>query len=273
MPYYRKDVLVDFYNRLKYNRLKERIRLHLKGHSRLPLDCAWAANLIPKGWIPLRIKEIETNINKKEVYDIEVETEHRFVCQGFIVSNCNFSLVYGITPEGLAKRFSGMDISVEEAERFIDIYFDTYKGVKRYLDKVEKEAYRRKKIVSMFGRRRYLEDAFEIDPAYAYRFAKNFVIQSAASDIALMGTIKLHHILKSKGFMSRIIGMKHDSVLVDVHPDEEEEVIRFAIESFRHPPIDTFFPGIHFSIPLDVSVAIGPNWYEVEELELDKLRL
>ena len=231
---------------------------------------AWDIRLISRGWAPLVIEDIEP-LDIKHVYDLEVDAEeHQFVCQGFIISNCNFSIIYGISPKGLVSRFRvfGVDIDEDRAEEFIETFFETYPGIRRFHERIDRIALERKRVMSVFGRVRYLEDAFEVDRGYALRFAKNFVIQSTASDIALMATLKLHNVLQAKGFKSRIIGMKHDSVILDVSPDEKDDVIEIVADCFRNPPIKVFFPDVDFDVPLDCGIAIGPNWFDVEEIEI-----
>jgi DNA polymerase-1 len=83
----------------------------------------------------------------KPVYDISIENRELFLANGFIVHNC-----YGMSKYGLAAR---LGISEDVAEDMIDKYFQSYPGVKRYLDRAAKDAVNKGYSTTISGRRRY----------------------------------------------------------------------------------------------------------------------
>lgn len=96
--------------------------------------------------VPLPIKFIKS-MGIKKVYDLSVENHQYFLANGFVVHNC-----YGMSPIGLSKR---LDISENEAKQLINIYFQKYSGVKRYLEQSGHDAVMNRYSTTASGRRRY----------------------------------------------------------------------------------------------------------------------
>jgi DNA polymerase-1 len=162
----------------------------------------------------------------------------------------NFGIAYGITPIGLFNRLrpQGAAVSQEDCERFIADYFDTYAGVRTFLNKVETVARTRGYVKSLSGRRRRVSGR---NPREV-RQAQNFVIQGTAADLAKTAMVQLHTNLPAG---ARLIAMVHDEFIVECRAEQAEEVRALMVETMSRQPQG-------FVIPLKVEAQIGANWGE-----------
>src|SRR5690606_11963857 len=109
----------------------------------------------------------------------------------------NFGLIYGMSAFGLAKQ---LGIPRGEAQAYIDLYFDRYPGVKRYMESTRASAAEKGYVETLFGRRLYLPEIHSRNGAMrqaAERTAINAPMQGSAADIIKMAMIDLHHWLQS----------------------------------------------------------------------------
>ncbi|HEU4929125.1 MAG TPA: DNA polymerase I [Candidatus Krumholzibacteria bacterium] len=166
----------------------------------------------------------------------------------------NFGIVYGMGARGLAQ---SLDIEVDEARRFIDGYFRSYPGVKRFIDTTVARARRDKAVSTMFGRSRRLPDIDSTSPglrAFSERVAVNTPVQGTAADIIKLAMLKVHRALREAGMQTRMILQVHDELLFEAPVDELERataMVRDAMES-----------AITLKVPLKVEVGTGPSWLE-----------
>ena len=208
----------------------------------------------------------------------------------------NFSIVYGITPWALATRLyqdTGLIYTDEEAAEFIRDWLKYYTGIKSGIIDITRRfgagTYEDQHITtSIFGRevdlayshsldgdRHYnpqrlslFKKAYGCKPfSYSQRLALNFPIQSVGSDITILGIITTHNKLCEYDMKSRIVGMVHDSMVLDVPKEELDDVIKISREAFINPPIEQYFPGTNFSCPLDAGIAVGKSLGNMEEVD------
>ena len=167
----------------------------------------------------------------------------------------NFGIVYGQSKYGLAK---GLGIDVADAEDFIEKYFQTYPGVKKYMedmvDFVEKNGY----VETVFGRKRYLNAEISSSNAMIREFAKRAAInqpmQGTASDLIKMAMIDFAGKLKDNKLKSKLIMQVHDELVVEVCKDELELVKSLVLEAMElSQPL---------RVPLLVDVNVGVTWQE-----------
>lgn len=202
-------------------------------------------------------------LTASQVFDVpenEVTPEQRYIGK-----TCTFSLIYGVSVNGLRKRLKETteeDYTEEYVENLRNKFFDFYIDTKMHISQSRLKVKSKKSIKSIFGRKRDLSKITDIN--YIERFAVNFPVQATASDLAFLGTLDLHS--KLSPYVSHIIGMVHDSVILDVHPDEVYQVVDIAINSLENPPIKKYFPNVDFSIPLKVGVTVGRSWGHGKEL-------
>jgi DNA polymerase-1 len=164
----------------------------------------------------------------------------------------NFGIAYALEAFGLAQRTG---ISRAEARKVIDDYFDTYKGIRAYMDRIPEEAREKGYITSLFGRRRYfpgIRDRNYTVRSRAEREAINMPIQGTASDIVKIAMIRVADALKKEKLETRMLMQVHDELLFEA-PDAEveraKELIKREMES-----------AAELDVPLIVEIGIGDNW-------------
>ncbi|HET9529545.1 MAG TPA: DNA polymerase A family protein, partial [Blastocatellia bacterium] len=160
----------------------------------------------------------------------------------------NFGIAYGITPTGLFNRLrpEGVDVTEAQCEKFIEDYFNTYKGVRTFLERVITVIKRRGYVRSLFGRRRRLTGR----TARERRQAENFIIQASAADIAKDAMVRLDKALPES---ARLIAQIHDEFIVECPESDAEQVREVMIEVMSEAPAG-------FTIPLKVDAHIGESW-------------
>jgi len=174
----------------------------------------------------------------------------------------NFGIVYGISSFGLAR---GTGLTQEEAQTYIDGYFERYPGVKAYLDRLVADAYRNGFVTTLSGRRRYLPELKSRQWArrqFAERTAMNTPIQGSAADIIKTSMVRLVPRLRSVEPRARLLLQVHDELVLECPRETVEPVARAVRDAMeRAVPLD---------VPLVVEVRVGPNWKDTEPLPLDE---
>ena len=146
----------------------------------------------------------------------------------------NFGIVYGIGEFSLSK---DLNISVYEAKKYIEGYLEHYKGVKRYMDEIKKEAYENGCVTTIFGRRRYIPELKASNHnirAFGERVALNTPIQGSAADIIKLAMVRVYNRLKEENLKSRLILQVHDELIVEAYDDEVErvkEILSYEMEN------------------------------------------
>ena len=167
----------------------------------------------------------------------------------------NFGIVYGQSKYGLAK---ALGIKADEADNFINKYFETYPGIKEYMFNmvalVEKQGY----VETIFGRRRYLENEINSTNAMIREFAKraaiNHPMQGSASDLIKLAMIDFAKSLKEHNLKSKMIIQVHDELVVEVEKSELEQVKELVLKSMEL--------GQPLKVPLLVDINAGESWKE-----------
>ena len=166
----------------------------------------------------------------------------------------NFGIIYGISAFGLAER---MDVPRSEAKALIDSYFQTYPGVRQFIDGAVEQARQRGYIETLFGRRRYLPDINSrnaVVRGYAERNAVNAPIQGTAADIIKMAMIRIDRRLRAEGLHAKMILQVHDELNFSVPQAELEAVRRLVVEEMQN--------AYQLSVPLLADCGEGSNWLE-----------
>lgn len=175
----------------------------------------------------------------------------------------NFGIIYGISAFNLASR---LDITKKEAEQLIRSWFVTYRKVKRWILRTEKEVMRNGYVVSLIGRRRRLPGASKHTPngRRILRQAINSPIQGLASDINVHCMEKVNQAFKQYSMESLIIGTVHDSMLTDTHPNEKEDVHDIIEEIYTDPDL-TEYGGLELTVPITIDLVQNDTWSSVGE--------
>ncbi len=166
----------------------------------------------------------------------------------------NFGIIYGISTFGLSQR---LDIPRGEAKEIIDGYFDSYPGVKEYMERVMAEARQGEYVETLFGRRRYLRDINSrnaIARGVAERNAINAPIQGTAADIMKLAMVGIWREFKAQGVESKIIMQVHDEVVVDTLRSEEAKVREIVTKQMEC--------AAELSVRLLAECGVGGSWLE-----------
>ena len=188
-----------------------------------------------------------------EVFDVPLESvsaEQRRSAKAI-----NFGLIYGMSAFGLARQL-GIDRS--SAQRYVDLYFARYPGVKQYMDRTREQAREQGYVETVFGRRLYLPDIRSRQRAlqqYAERSAINAPMQGTAADL-----IKLAMIAVDDWCQHAANGDAH--LIMQVHDELVLEVAEGAVErvtgEVRRCMLDAASGAL--KVPLKVDIGVGPNW-------------
>jgi len=168
----------------------------------------------------------------------------------------NFAIAYAIEPWGLSQR---VGISRQEAKKVIADYYDTYKGVRRYMEEVPVRAREHGYVRSIYGRIRPLPGITDRNANIrkaAEREAINMPIQGTASDIVKIAMLKVEEEFKRAGLASRLLMQVHDELLVEVPEKEVSKVM----EILKHE-MET---AVSLDVPLVADVGVGDNWMDAK---------
>lgn len=228
-----------------YSQIELRLLAHFAGDE--ALRTAFAAG-----------RDIHTEVATQifNVKPAEVSSNQRRVAK-----TVNFGILYGMSAFGLAER---LGIDRKEAERFIDQYFARYPKVLDYqsalLTKARKEGY----VASLLGRRRKFDpSAIRATTSYqgrnqAEREAINMEIQASAADLIKLAMLNVYRRLNVEKRQAKMLLSVHDELVFEAPPKEVEEVAKLVREEM--------ISAMKLEVPLDVEIAAGKNWLEVEEL-------
>lgn len=221
-----------------YSQIELRLMAHLSGDSNMIADflsgndihAATAAKIFGVG-----IKDVTREMRSR-------------------AKTANFGIIYGISSFGLSERLT---IGRKEAKELIDGYFNSYPGVKKYMDESIRKARETGFVTTMFGRRRYLRDIQsrnQVVRGNAERNAINAPIQGTAADIIKIAMVRIHERLKDEKYASKMILQVHDELIFEAVPGEldrlQEMVVREMSDAAR------------LDVPLKVDYGTGSNWLE-----------
>jgi len=168
----------------------------------------------------------------------------------------NFAIAYAIEPWGLSQR---VGISRPEAKKVIEDYYNTYKGVRRYMEEVPLRAREHGYVRSIYGRIRPLPGISDRNANIrkaAEREAINMPIQGTASDIVKIAMLKVDEEFKREGLNAQLLMQVHDELLVETPAAEAEhvaEVLKREMEG-----------AVSLDVPLIVDVGIADNWMDAK---------
>lgn len=168
----------------------------------------------------------------------------------------NFGIVYGISSFGLSQDLS---ITRKEAAQYIENYFETYPGIKGFLDGLVEQGKELGYVSTMFGRRRpvpELKSSNFMQRSFGERVAMNSPIQGTAADIIKIAMIRVEKALQEQNLKSRLILQVHDELLIETAEDELEQVKRILEKEMKH--------AADLAVSLEIDMHTGKNWYEAK---------
>lgn len=166
----------------------------------------------------------------------------------------NFGIIYGISAFGLSERLT---IGRKEAKELIDGYFNSYPGVKAYMDESIRRARELGYVTTMFGRRRYLPDIHsrsQVVRGNAERNAINAPLQGSAADIIKIAMVRIASRLEREMPESKMILQVHDELIFEVDAGHADKLALLVKEEMKG--------AAELSVPLEVDSGTGNNWLE-----------
>ncbi len=166
----------------------------------------------------------------------------------------NFGIVYGISQYGLAKQ---IDVSNEEAKKYIDAYFEQMPEIKTYMDETIAFAHKHGYVLTPFGRKcsiMGINDKNKRIVANAERAAINAPIQGGAADIIKMAMIAVQNELQKGGYKTKMLLQVHDELVFEAPEDEVEAVSAMIKQTMENV--------VNLAVPFIAEVGVGDNWSE-----------
>lgn len=174
----------------------------------------------------------------------------------------NFGLIYGMSPYGLTR---ATDLTLAEAEDFVEKYFKRFPGVHRYLDQTKRTAAEKGYVETLLGRRRYFPELkrsaaniSEQARMRAEREAINAPIQGSAADIIKIAMLRLPTELQEKGLGAKMLLQVHDELVLECAQTELEPTAQLVKSVMQQ--------AFKLQVPLSTDAKAGPNWASMEAI-------
>jgi len=165
----------------------------------------------------------------------------------------NFGLIYGMSPYGLTQT---TDLTLAEAENFVDTYFQRFPGIKKYLDDIREQARTKGYVETLLGRKRYFPRlataSNQNEKRREEREAINAPIQGTAADIMKLAMIAVANALEKSGIKARMLLQVHDELVLEAPQEEVEETIELVQSAME----DVY----SLEIPLSTEAQYGKDW-------------
>lgn len=168
----------------------------------------------------------------------------------------NFGIIYGISSYGLSE---DLGISVKEAKDFINRYFEAYPGVKDYMNREIEEARKNGYVKTIMNRKRVIEElksSNHMVRSMGERMALNTPVQGSAADILKKAMVEIYDVFNKKNLKSKMLLQVHDELIFNVYNDE--------LDIVKDIVYNTMVNVVNLSVPLDVDIEVGNNWYEAK---------
>ena len=168
----------------------------------------------------------------------------------------NFGIVYGLSAFGLSQN---LGIETSEAKRFIEAYFEKYRGVRAFIDRTLEETRRDGRVKTLFGRVRPIPDInsknFNLR-GFAERTAVNTPLQGTAADLIKIAMIRIDAAILERGLKSRMTLQVHDELVFEVPESELDEMRSLVREQMESAHL--------LAVPLMLEMGVGKNWRDFE---------
>ena len=164
----------------------------------------------------------------------------------------NFGVVYGISPFSLSQ---DIGVTVAEAKEYMERYFQTYTGVRAYMDRIVEQARADGYVETLMHRRRALPELKSSNHnlrAFGERVALNMPIQGTAADLMKLAMVRVERRLGDEGLAAQLIMQVHDELIVECPEDEAARVQALLEEEMS---------GVMtLAVPLPAEAHCGKNW-------------
>jgi DNA polymerase I len=169
----------------------------------------------------------------------------------------NFGLIYGMSAFGLSKQ---LKVERSVAEAYIQTYFTRYPQVKHYIDSARQLAKEQGFVTTLLGRRLYIPDIHSrnrLEQKAGERAAINAPLQGTAAEIIKRAMISVDQALKKQNLDAHLIMQVHDELVF--------EVLTSDLDASRSTIVDCMVHAVELTIPLQVSLSVGPHWAMTRE--------
>ncbi len=166
----------------------------------------------------------------------------------------NFGIIYGM---GAFKLSNQIGVSLKVARQYLEDYYLTYAGVKKYMEEVPDQASRVGFVTTILGRKRFLPDLTnpnKMAQQAARRIAINTTMQGSAADLMKVAMINVHKRLEAENLPVKLILQVHDELVLEAHENHVDAAINLLRFEMEH--------AYELSVPLVVDVSVGNNWDE-----------
>ena len=169
-----------------------------------------------------------------------------------IAKTINFGIMYGMSAFRLSNE---LGISRRDASAFIEMYFQRYAGVRKFVERTEESARETGRVITRFGHIREvmgINSSNKVERAGAERVAVNTVIQGTAAEIMKIAMISIDKAIGEMGLRTRMLLQVHDELIFEVPLDEKETVERLVRDRMES--------AVELSVPLRASLEFGSSW-------------
>jgi DNA polymerase-1 len=168
----------------------------------------------------------------------------------------NFGVIYGLGPQGVARQ---TDLTRQQGQEFIDLYFGKYPGLRSYIEQTKEMARERGYSETITGRRRYLPEITSRNGMHrsaAERVAVNMPIQGTAADIVKIAMINVDDAMKREKMRSKMLIQVHDELIFEAAPGELMELQAMITELMP--------AAMKLAVPLNVETKTGTRWGDMD---------
>jgi DNA polymerase-1 len=173
-----------------------------------------------------------------------------------MAKSVNFGLLYGMSDFGLAQR---LEIPRAQAREITEAYFARFPSVRAYIDRTLEEARDLGYVTTILGRRRYmpaLTSSNYMLRSAAEREATNAPLQGSAADLMKLAMVKTDRAVRAAGLDATMLLQIHDELIFEVRRDQVQALANLVRREMEE--------ALVLSVPLEVTVKSGANWYDVE---------
>lgn len=197
------------------------------------------------------------DVHTKTAADIFKVEEHQVTKDmRRIAKAVNFGIIYGISSYGLSEN---VGITPGEAKVFIDNYFESYPGIKEYMDRTVMKAYQDGFVRTLMNRKRIIPELSNKNRfirSSGERIALNTPIQGTSADMIKKAMVDIDRRFKEENIKSKMILQVHDELVFDTLEEEKEKVIEIVTDCMEHV--------VNLDVPFHVDIEYGDNWYQAK---------
>jgi DNA polymerase-1 len=180
-----------------------------------------------------------------------------------MAKSVNFGLLYGMSDFGLAQR---LEIGRAEAKEITAAYFARFPRVRAYIERTIEDGRQNGYVSTILGRRRYMPALISGNymlRAAAEREATNAPLQGSAADLMKLAMVRIDRALEAAAYDATMLLQIHDELIFEVKKTDLNRVAALVREHMEN--------AIELSVPLEVTLKSGSNWYDVEAMSVADL--